>query len=63
MEWEFKALEKALTEINIKSGLHTIDIFPFNTDTIAKKMGPSEFYKQVPLAYLEAIRPIIRSGP
>jgi hypothetical protein len=48
--WVFAALEKSLTEKNIKNRFHTTCIFPFNPLTVDGKMGPSEFYRRVPRA-------------
>jgi hypothetical protein len=47
-KWVFVALEKALTKKNIKSGFCTTGIFPFNPHAMDEKMGPSEFYREVP---------------
>jgi hypothetical protein len=45
-KWVSTALEKVLSE-NIKSGLRTTRIFPFNPHAMDEKMGPSEFYREV----------------
>jgi hypothetical protein len=47
-KWVSTALQKALSEKNIKSGFRTIGIFPFNPHAMDEKMGPSEFYREVP---------------
>jgi hypothetical protein len=47
-KWVFAALEKALSKKNIKSGFRTTGIFPFNPRAMDEKMGPSEFYREVP---------------
>jgi hypothetical protein len=48
--WVSSALEKALTEKNITSGFRTTDIFPLNPQAMDDKMGPSEFYREVPVS-------------
>jgi hypothetical protein len=47
-KWVSAALLKALSEKNIKSGFRATGIFPFNSHAMDDKMGPSEFYRQVP---------------
>jgi hypothetical protein len=60
-KWVSTALQKALSEKSIKSGFRATRIFPFNSHAMDDKMGPSEFYRQVPqppaasLAELEAV--------
>jgi hypothetical protein len=49
VKWVSTALEKALSEKNIKSGFRTIGIFPFNPHAMDEKMGPSAFYREVPV--------------
>jgi hypothetical protein len=47
-QWVSTVLEKALTERNIKSGLRSTGIFPFNPRAMEGKIGPSDFYNYVP---------------
>jgi hypothetical protein len=47
--WVSSALTKALTHKNITSGFRTIGIFPFNPHAMQDKIGPSEFYREVPM--------------
>jgi hypothetical protein len=49
--WVSAALEKSLTEKNIKSKFRTIGIFPFNPLAMDGKMGLSEFYRRGPRAW------------
>jgi hypothetical protein len=51
--WISLALEKALTEKNITSGFRSTGIFSYNPRAMDDKMGPSEFYKQVPMTIVE----------
>jgi hypothetical protein len=48
-KWVSTVLEKALSEKNIKIGFRTTGIFPFNLHAMDEKMGPSKFYKEVPV--------------
>jgi hypothetical protein len=48
--WVSSALEKALTEKNITSGFRTTGIFPLNPQAMDDKMGPSEFYREIPIS-------------
>jgi hypothetical protein len=43
--WVSAALQKSLTEKNIKSGFCTTGIFPLNPQAMDGKMGPNEFYR------------------
>jgi hypothetical protein len=43
------ALTNALTQKNITSGFRTIGIYSFNPHAMHDKMGPSEFYREVPM--------------
>jgi hypothetical protein len=47
--WISSALEKVLIEKNITNGFCTTGIFPFNPRAVDYKMGPFEFYKEVPV--------------
>jgi len=47
--WVSKALEKGLSESNVRRGFHTTGIFPFNPHAMDGKMGANEYYKEVPM--------------
>jgi hypothetical protein len=51
--WVSAALEKSLTEKNVKSRFRMIGIFSFNPLAMDGKMGPSEFYRRGPGAQEE----------
>jgi hypothetical protein len=53
--WVSAALEKALTEKNVKSGFRTTGIFFFNPCAMDEKMGPSEFYRGGPSTVEEEV--------
>jgi hypothetical protein len=53
--WVSAALEKALTEKNMKSGFHSTGISPFNPRTMDGKMGPNEFYRGGPSTVEEEV--------
>jgi hypothetical protein len=53
--WVSAALQKALTEKNIKSGFRIIGIFPLNAQVMDEKMGPSEFYRGAPSTGAEEV--------
>ena len=61
-KWVFTAFEKALSEKNIKSGFCTIGIFPFNLQAMDVKMGPSEFYRDVPTSIYGVMGDLHRVG-
>jgi hypothetical protein len=48
-KWVSAALDKAMSEKNIKSGFRATGIFPFNPHAMDDKMGPSDFYRQAPM--------------
>jgi hypothetical protein len=48
-KWVSAALEKALSEKNIKNGFRATGIFPFNSQAMDGKMGPAEFYRAAPV--------------
>jgi hypothetical protein len=48
-KWVSTALEKAMSEKNIKSGFRTTGIFSVNSEAMDEKMGPSEFYREAPI--------------
>jgi hypothetical protein len=45
-EWTAKAMKKALSIINIKSGFKKTGIWPFNPEAVTKQMGPSEGFEE-----------------
>jgi hypothetical protein len=51
--WVSAALEKSLTEKNVKSRFRMTGIFPFNPLAMDGKMGLSEFYRRGPGAQEE----------
>jgi hypothetical protein len=55
VSWVSAALQKALTEKNIKNGFRTTGIFPLNSQAMDEKMGPSEFYRGAPSAGVEEV--------
>ena len=55
MEWVSLAPENALIVSNIQSGFRTTCIFPFNSLATVVKMGPSEYYKRVPIVESEEL--------
>jgi hypothetical protein len=62
-KWVSTALQKALSEKNIKSGFRTIGIFPFNPHAMDEKMGPSEFYREVPTSLESDLHTVDLAAP